>query len=735
MAVEERVTFCRICEPLCGMVATVEDGRLTQLRPDDDHPLSRGYACPKGIAMTGVQNDPDRVLHPLKRVGGPGEFERTTWEEALGDIANRLRRLRAARGPDSIAWYMGNPGAFSYSHTLWVKGFLDGLGSPHYYSAGSQDVNNRFAASALLYGSPLVLPIPDLKRTHFLFMVGANPLVSHGSVLSAPRIREQLNAIVDRGGRVVVVDPRRTETARQFEHLPIRADADAWLLLSMLNVIFAEGLADEAFLSRHTRGADELARRCEDFPPERTGEATGIEPDRLREIARAFAAAPSAAAYGRTGSCLGRFGTLVAYLLDARNAVTGNLDRPGGAVFGRPPIALDDVGEKIGLATYGKIRSRIGDYPDVIGNLPATLLPEEITTPGKGQIRALFVSAGNPVLSVPDGNALEEAFGSLELMVSLDFYVNETNRHADYVLPSTTFLEREDVPVAFLGLFSTPFIQVTKRVMPPAGEARQEWQVIEDLSRRIGVAPYSAAGLRMLAKLGFRLSPRQVIDLVLRIGPAGDLFGLRRRGLSLRKVARHPHGLVLDDQLATGVLERKVRHDGGRVRLDDPEAVEEIRRLLSSNGASAEFPLRLIGMRELRSHNSWMHNAPLLMRGGRTHALRMNPDDAREAGIADGDPARISSEAGAVEAPVKVTDEMTRGTVALPHGWGHKGGWKLANEAGGVNVNLLASSGADTLERLAGMAHLNGIPVRVEALAPPPAPNGHAGAEAVTASA
>jgi formate dehydrogenase len=735
MAVEERVTFCRICEPLCGMVATVENGRLTQLRPDADHPLSRGYACPKGIAMTGVQNDPDRVLYPLKRVGGPGEFERTTWDEALGDVATRLRRLREARGPDSIAWYMGNPGAFSYSHTLWVKGFLDGLGSPHYYSAGSQDVNNRFAASALLYGSPLVVPIPDLKRTHFLFMVGANPLVSHGSVLSAPRIREQLNEIVDRGGRIVVVDPRRTETARQYEHLPIRADADAWLLLSILNVIFAEGLADEAFLSRHTQGADELARQCEDFPPERTGEATGIEPDRVREIARAFAAAPSAAAYGRTGSCLGRFGTLVAYLLDALNAVTGNLDRPGGAVFGRPPIAIDDVGEMIGLATYGKVRSRIGDFPDVIGNLPATLLPDEITTPGKGQIRALFVSAGNPVLSVPDGTALEEAFGSLELMVSLDFYVNETNRHADYVLPATTFLEREDVPVAFLGLFSTPFIQVTKQVLPPAGEARQEWQVVEDLSRRIGVKPYSAPGLRMLAKLGFWLSPRQVIDIVLRTGPAGDLFGLRRRGLSLRKVARHPHGLVLDDQLATGVLERKVRHEGGRVRLDDADAVEEIGRLGSSNGAVAEFPLRLIGMRELRSHNSWMHNAPLLMRGGRTHSLRMNPDDAHDAGIADGDLARISSTTGAVEAPVKVTDEMMRGTVALPHGWGHRGGWKLANEAGGVNVNLLTPSGADALERLAGMAHLNGIPVRVEAVAPQPEPNGRAGAGAVTASA
>jgi formate dehydrogenase len=718
MAAQERVTFCRICEPLCGMVATVEDGRLTQLRPDRDHPLSRGYACPKGIAMTGVQNDPDRVLHPLKRVGGPGDFERVGWDEALADIAARLRLAIDVHGSSSVGWYMGNPGAFSYSHTLWTKGFLDGLGSHHYYTAGSQDVNNRFAASALLYGSPLVVPIPDLRRTSFLFMVGANPLVSHGSVLSAPRIREQLNAIVERGGRVVVVDPRRTETARSFEHLPIRPDADAWMLLSMLNVVFEEGLADEAFLAGHAVGAAALAERAAGFPPERTEATTGLPAARVREVARAFAAADGAVAYGRTGSCLGRFGTLVAYLLDALNAATGNLDRPGGAVFGKPPIALDEIGERAGLATYGKVRSRIGDYPDVIGSLPATLLPREITTPGEGQVRVFFVSAGNPVLSVPDGDALADALEQLDLMVSLDFYVNETNRHADYVLPATTFLEREDVPVAFLGFFNTPFIQVTKPVVEPAGDARQEWKVIDEISRRIGVAPYSLRPLRVLAKLGLRVSPWTLIDLVLRTGPAGDLFGLRRSGLSLKKVERSPHGIVLDDEIATGVLERKVRHRGGRVRLDDPAIASEIGRLASANGHSADFPLRLIGLRELRSHNSWMHNAPLLMRGGRSHSLRMHPEDAQEVGISDGEIARVVSESGMVDVPVSVTDEMTRGTVALPHGWGHKGGgWQLANDAGGVNVNLLASSEAGGLERLAGMAHLNGIPVRVEVVA------------------
>ena len=705
------------------MVATVENGKLAQLRPDREHPLSKGYACPKGIAMADVQNDPDRVVYPLKRVGGPGEFEQVTWEEALSDIAARLRTVIDTHGRKSVGWYMGNPGAFSYSHTLWAKGFLDGLGSPHYYSAGSQDVNNRFAASALLYGSPLLVPIPDLNRTDFLFVVGANPLVSHGSVLSAPRVREGLNAVIDRGGRVVVVDPRRSETARQFEHVPIRPDTDAWLLLSMLHVVFAEGLADRAAIERQTNGADTLEEYARGFAPERAEPVTGVPAETVRELARAFATAPSAAAYGRTGSCLGRFGTLVAYLLDALNAVTGNLDRPGGAVFGRPPIALDEIAEKAGLATYGKERSRIGDFPDVIGNLPATLIPEEITTPGDRQIRAFFVSAGNPVLSVPNGAALERAFEQLDLLVALDFYVSDTSRHADYVLPATTFLEREDVPVAFLGFFSTPFMQVTEAVVPPRGEARQEWRIIDDLSQRIGIAPYSLKALRMLARVGYRISPRRLIDAVLRTGPAGDWFGLKPSGLSLKKVARSPHGIVLGDHIRTGVLAGRVRHRDRRVHVGDPTVLGEVDRLAAANGAAAQFPLSLIGLRELRSHNSWMHNSPLLMRGGRTHALRMHPADAAAADIADGATARITSASGSVEAPVVVTDEMTPGTVALPHGWGHRGGWKLANEAGGANVNQLAPYGAEHLERLAGMAHLNGIPVRVEAVATAPVPD------------
>jgi anaerobic selenocysteine-containing dehydrogenase len=713
VGVEEKVTYCRICEPLCGLVATVEDGKLVKLRPDADNPLSKGFACPKGIAMTDVQNDPDRVLHPLRR-RDDGSFERVTWPEALDEIGDRLGRIRSEHGGDAIGWYMGNPSAFSYSHPLWVKGFLDGVGSPHWYTASSQDVSNRFAASHFLYGSAYLLPIPDLTRTDFLLVVGANPLVSHGSVMSAPRVSDQLHAITARGGRVVVVDPRRSETARAFEHVAVNPDADAWLLLAMLQVIFSESLEDSEALATQASGVDALRELAAPHAPEATEARTGVPAEDVRRLARDLAAAERAAVYGRTGSCLGRNGTLVSFLLDALNLVTGNLDREGGAVFGDSPIPFEDILERLGVG-YGNGSSRIGGFPEVIGSLPASLMAKEITTPGEGQIRALFVSAGNPVLSVPNGEELEAAMGGLDLCVAIDFYVSDTAKHADFVLPATTFLEREDFPLPFLGLFTTPFIQMTEAVVEPAGEARQEWEIIEEICERIGVVPSSVGLMRLLGRTGIKFSPRRLVELGLRLGPQGDLFGLRRGGLNIKKLRSNPHGIVLAEDREGGVLRKKIRTADKRVRLDPPEIVAEAGRLVASNGHDPDFPLRLIGLRELRSHNSWMHNAALLMRGGRTHSARIHPDDAEESGIADGARCRITSPNGSIEIEATLTDEVKRGTVAVPHGWGHHGGgWQLANAAGGANVNALASSEPEDLERLAGMAFLNGIPVRLE---------------------
>ena len=715
MTTEQQVTYCRICEPLCGMVATVTDGELTKVRPDPEHPLSAGFACPKGIAMTEVQNDPDRVLHPLRR-HADGSFERVTWPAALDEIGERLGAVRDRHGGSAIGWYMGNPGAFSYSHPLWVKGFLDAVGSPHSYTASSQDVSNRFAASAFLYGSPFIVPIPDLARTDFLLVVGANPLVSHGSVLSAPRVKDQLHAITARGGRVVVVDPRRSETARAFEHIAIDPDGDAWMLLSMLETIFADGLEDTEAIERQATGVAALRRLVAEHPAEATEARSGVTAREVRRLARDLAGAERAAVYGRTGSCLGRNGTLVAFLLDALNLVTGNLDREGGAMFGDPPVDFSRLADMAGLGTYSKVRSRVGDLPEVLGSLPASVMAKEMTTPGDGQIRAMFFSAGNPVLSVPNGPELEAAIAGLELSVAVDLYVTDTSRHCDFVLPATTMYEREDFPLPFLALFNTPFIQMTEAVVEPRGEARQEWEVIEEIAERIGVVPSSVLALRVLGKAGIRFSPRRLIDLLLRAGPKGDLFGLRRGGLNVDTLRRNPHGIVLAEHLAPAVIRKQIRHRSKRVRLDPPEVLEDAERLRARNGHDPEFPLRLIGLRELRSHNSWMHNAPMLMRGGRSHAARIHPDDAEAIGVCDGERCRIQSPHGSIEIEAMLTDEVKRGAIAVPHGWGHSGGWTVAAAAGGANVNRLASSDPADLERLAGMAHLNGIPVRLEAV-------------------
>jgi formate dehydrogenase len=724
MSVDHTVTYCRICEPLCGLVATVEDGRLVSLRPDREHPLSQGFACPKGIAFTDVQNDPDRVLHPLRRTPG-GELERVSWDEALDDIAARLRRTWKEHGGSAVGQYFGNPGGFSYATALWVGGFFGALGATQQYSPGSQDINSRFVASKLLYGALTQLPFPDLPRTDFLLMLGANPLVSHGSAVHAPRVKDELAAITGRGGRVVVVDPRRTETARAFEHVAVRPDTDAWLLLSLLHVVFAEGLEDRAALAAQTTGVELLRTAAAAHPPEETEQVTGVPARVVRSLARDFATAPSAVAYGRTGSCLGRHATLVGFLLDALSIVTGNLDRPGGLLFTKEVIPVQGLAERAGMASYGRTRSRVGNFPDVLGTFPAAVMAEEITTPGPGQLRALFTIAGNPVLTIPDGEGLAAALQQLDLHVAIDLYVNETNRYADYVLPATTFLEREDYPYALAFSGPVPFVQSTEAVLAPYGEARPEWQVFDELARRMGLALFAsgpvaqalARPLVLLNRLGVgRLTPRRMMEALLRLGPYGDRFGLRRGGLNPAKLREHPHGIVLAEHAETGILRASVRHRDHRVHLDPAEIAAELARLGESHDDDPAFPLRLIGLRELRSQNSWMHNSETLMKGsGRRHSARVNPVDATAAGLADGDVVRIRSRHGVIETLVLVTDEVGPGTVAVPHGWGHAGGsWERANKAGGANVNQLASTAHEDIERVAGMSHLNGIAVRLE---------------------
>ncbi len=724
MASELKTTYCRICESLCGMVAEVDDGRLVSLRPDKDHPLSAGFACQKGIAFAEVVNDPDRVTAPLRR-RPDGSFEEVSWEEALADIAKQLSDIHRRHGSQAVGWYFGNPGAFSYSHLLAVLLFVNGLGlGTHLYTASSQDTHSRIMASQLLYGVPSTVPIPDLARTDLLVVMGANPVVSHGSVLTAPRIRDRMHDVVRRGGRVIVVDPRKTETAAQFEWLGIVPDTDALLLLSLLQVMFAEDLVDRPRVKAQAEGLGWLAGQCAPFTPERTEATTGIPAGTVRDLARTLAGTPRATVYGRIGTCAGRAGTLTSYLIDAVNLCAGNLDVPGGSVFG----SLGVPGEGWILKALGAVlrfdhrrhRSRIGGFGNLVRSEPATMLAKEITTPGERQIRALFVSAGNQVLSVPNGDELQSAMGELELSVALDFYLTETTAQCDYVLPVTTMYERDDFPLLFQTFHATPFRQVTEAVAAPRGQARTEWDIVDGLTRRLATRTPAFAALAALRApvglLGRRLGPRPVADAVIRLAGGGDWFGLRRGGLSFEGLAeRYPHGRVLAPGLPTGVLDSAVAYPGGRIRLQHSEIAEEIAALGRRENPEG-FPLRLIGMREARSENSWMHNAPLLMRGDRGPRALMHAADAAARGITPGDDVAVRSPYGKIALPVELTDDIVIGTVAIPHGWGHNGagGWRLANRAGGANVNELTSNDPKDVEALSGMAWLTGVPIEVE---------------------
>ena len=708
-------TYCRICEPLCGLIATVEDGRLVSVRGDRDNPLSQGFHCVKSNAMIDVVYDPDRLLRPQRRTGAPGQFEPVDWDIALSDTAGRLRRIVADHGPEAVAFHVGNPPYFSFSAPLALEGLQRALGTPYRYGVNAEDFATRMVANRLLYGNPALFLKPDLWHTDFALVVGANPLVSHGSGVTEPRFSDALKGIVDRGGRVVVVDPRRSETARHFEHIPIRAGTDGWLLAALVRELLRLPTRNEPWLARFVTGVEALRVAVEPFSPEAAEPVTGIPAETTRRLARDFHASPSATVYGRTGSCTQQYGTVVNVLLDALCWVTANVDRAGGLLWPWGPIDFARLAQLTGLATYGKVHSVARGYPDVAGQLPSRALAQDILTDGPNRIRAVVMIGANPVITSGGGGPpLEEALERLDLFVSLDPYVTETSKHAHYVFPTSTWFEREDLPLTYLGLMLRPTIMATPAVIDRIGDTRDEWDILDELARRMGLGgAYPLAAQRFLARFGIRPGPRTMIDAAIRLTPIGDLFGLRRSGTSWAKLLRlHPHGKALRDDLPTGRLRRRFRTRSVRVDLAPAPIVAELERLAhDAPDADEPYPLRAHGLREARSHNSWLHNAARLMPAGRSYAALVNPTDGEAAGLEDGGPARITSESGTLTVTVRFNNDVSPGNVALPHGWGHAGGWQRANAAGGANSNILVSS---EVERLAAMSVLSGIPVRLE---------------------
>ncbi len=706
----QHITFCRICEAFCGLVATVKDGRVTEIAPDRDNPHSQGHVCVKGIRMAGVTHDPDRVTRPLKRVGGPGEFEPVSWDEALDAIAAQLKAIRAEHGDGAIASYLGNPTAFSTNAISGFGEFMASMGSYKLYGAGSQDSNARMVSNYIVHGAPFPAALPDLANCDMLLIVGANPLVSNGWMMCAPRMRHDFDAIAERG-RVVVVDPRLTETAQRYEHLAIRPDGDAWLLLGMMRVIVDEGLVDREFIEADTIGWAELEPRIRAADLDEAAAQTGISADAIAALARDFATTKRAVIYVGLGLCRGKFGMLGGFLHSALNAITGRYGRPGGSRFGQQVLARG--ANPLTGGSYGDLRTRIGGVPAIAGKMACALLPADIEEEGEGQVRALIISAGNPVVSGPGGARLAGALRKLELMVALDFYHNETNRNAHYILPTPSFLERAEWPFIAMGALLRPFIQYTDAVIPPVGESRDDYWIYSEITRRMGIdAPSPSPEKQAMAREGKLPDPVGLIDVALRKGPVGDLFGERPEGWSRERLLEHPHGVLIEDLPDDAHLWRdRIAHEDGKLHLWHEILGSEFERLFATRGA-APAKLTLIGRRDIRSINSWMHNVDRLVRSQQP-TLLVHPQDAADHAIADGDLVRVWNDNGAIEIPAEISTDVMRGVVSYPHGWGHAAGWRRANETEGQNMNLLLGLGVESVEFVSGMTLIDCLPVSI----------------------
>jgi len=700
---------CNLCEAICGLAIEVRGGEIESIRGDREDPFSRGHICPKAVALQDIHNDPDRLRRPMRRNGG--EWTEIGWGGAFDEVVARIRKVQAAHGRDAVAVYLGNPNVHNWGSMLFGPALIRSLRTVNRYSATSVDQLPHHVAAALMFGHKMLLPVPDIDRTAHLLVLGANPVVSNGSMMTAPGFKRRLEELRQRGGRLVVVDPRRTETARVADrHCFIRPGTDAFLLMSLLQVIFDQKLEDLGRLAGHVASLEELRALVRGFSPEEVAPATGIAAAEIRTMARDFAAAPAAVCYGRMGVSTQSFGGLCQWLVNALNIVTGNFDRQGGAMFTRPAV---DLVASTGRGHLGRRKSRVRGLPEFGGELPVAVLAEEMLTPGEGQIRALVTVAGNPVLSTPNGVQLDRALKGLDFMVAIDFYLNQTTRHAHIILPPTSALEHDHYDLVFNLLAVRNVARYSPVLFEPGPDARHDWQILDELRRRLDDDRVTA---RCKHWLKARLGPRRLLDLGLRFGPLGSGFRPFGSGLNLHKLERAPHGLDL------GALEpclpERLRTDDLRIELAPLPFVEDVERLRSRlNTAKSDERLLLIGRRHLRSNNSWMHNFPRLMGGRERCTLLMHPDDATRLGLVNSERVVVTSGTGSVEVALEVTDEVARGVVSLPHGWGHRrSGTRLgaAHDHPGASANDLTDD--QTVDPSCGNAVLNGVPVRVEAV-------------------
>ncbi|MBG4936995.1 molybdopterin oxidoreductase family protein [Pseudomonas aeruginosa] len=692
---------CHLCEAICGLAIETESDeggvpRIRSIKGDPQDSFSRGHVCPKAVALQDIQDDPDRLRQPLRRVGS--EWQPIGWDEAFALVASRLGEIRERHGNDAVAVYQGNPSVHNYGLMTHSNYFLGLLKTRNRFSATSVDQLPHHLVSQQMYGHGLLIPIPDIDHTDFMLVLGGNPLASNGSIMTVPDVEKRLKALKARGGRLVVVDPRRSETAAIADrHLFIRPGQDAALLLGILNTLFEENLGRPTPLP--VDGLERVREAVAVFDAESMSVRCGVPAESIRQLARDFAAAERAVCYGRMGVSTQAFGTLCQWLVQLINLVTGNLDRVGGALCTSP--ALDLVASTSG-GHFGRWRSRVSGLPEYGGELPVAALAEEILGEGEGQVRALVTVAGNPVLSTPNGRRLEQALDGLEFMLSIDLYITETTRYADLILPPTAPLEHDHYDTTFNVFAVRNVTRFNEAVLPRPEGALHDWEIFVGLAR--------AFAARNGLELKPTLEPQQMIDLGLRAGAYGDRSEHR---LSLATLREHPHGIDLGPLRPN--LAPRLKTVGQRIQAAPPLFVDDLQRF-AAQPLPASDQLLLIGRRHVRSNNSWMHNYHRLVKGKPRHQLLMHPRDLEGRGLVDGQRVRVRSRVGSVEVEVAASSEMMPGVVSLPHGWGHaRPGVQLAiaRAQAGASANDLTDE--RHLDLLSGNAALNGLPVEVEA--------------------
>ena len=748
---------CHLCEAMCGVAIDVRDGEITAVKGDANDPLSQGHICPKAVALKDLHNDPDRLRKPMRRTGTG--WQEMTWDEAFDLVACRLHQIRSEHGRNSIGVYLGNPNVHNHGALVSTLPFLRAIGSQNRFSATSNDQLPHMLASLEMFGHQILFPIPDIDNTDLFICIGANPMASNGSLMTVPDFRGRIKRLKSRGGRLVVIDPRRTETGKLADEFHfIRPGSDALMLMAMVNTLFSEDLVDLGPVEHLTRDVDLLRIASLAFTPEAVSDHTGIAATEIRHLARQLATTPKAALYSRMGTSTQHFGGLATWLSYCLNILTGKLDRPGAMLFTQPAIDLITLGALAGQqGHFGTRYSRVKGLPEFGGEYPASTMADEMLTPGEGQIRAFVTVAGNPVLSNPNGTRLEKALDGLDFMVSVDYYLNETTRYADVILPPTAALERSHYDLIFSMFAVRNIAKYSGPLFNAGADSRHDWQILLELAHRLEKQKRGGR-LPLRTELGWRtfkqLGPDPILDLLLRTGPygadAGRIRGLLQpaadliqdilperhpvraltrlspmnrawqalpKGLSLAALKENPSGIDLGP-LQPALPERLFTRDG-LINLAPRRYLQDVDRLVDYLRTPLDTGLQLIGRRHVRSNNSWMHNSERLVKGKDRCTLMLHSKDASRLGLQAGDSAKVSSDTGTIVLPVEITDDLMPGVVSVPHGWGHDRsgtGQAVAAAHAGASINDVISD--EAIDPLVGTSVLNGQPVTVKVWRP-----------------